>query len=241
MTANNFDIASIPIDQLERMPLRVFDPESRSAVKARLAANRAEIYAEERERRLNALQPENMSKPFKVRITMWGDEPRFGSAEFMSNRIEGYRALRPGEVVCVDLDDPIVLKLFQKQVIELTNEPITRPMIYAESEECECTHPSRQPEMESREPEKMAALLSQIDDQARKLNASYQRIKAEQAEAKSNKTDSLTESMGGSVPDKETSSAVDEAAELAEATLEVQTSLNVQATSEGVKKRRPRK
>ena len=155
-------------------------PEQRVVAKARLSAARAETFEALRDEWMAKLAPTNMRRPVTVRIREWRGEAVCGATHVLEHeRIPGYRVLRPGEVVVVDLEWPEVSLGLARDHLELTSEPITRPVIYESTFDAETLHPGRLANMQEREQERVDEVLERQAETVEQLAREYAKRRAD--------------------------------------------------------------
>lgn len=133
----------IPIERMNRH-LRGMTAEQRLVAKERMRVHREEALEVLQEEWFHTTQwPENMKRPICVTIPSWQGAHTNGGVHVVSDRVPGYVHIRPGEVVCVDFEWPMVQKHFALKLIELTRDPINRPLVYPSKHEVHVLHPGR--------------------------------------------------------------------------------------------------
>jgi len=119
-----------PIEKLSAM-LPSFTADQRVAAKERLRTHGAEMNEAVRDEWLKKQRPSNMQQPMKVRIRVSDSgDARYSAWCILNRNVPGYRHILPGEVVIVDMADPMIRRSFAKRIIELTDEAPTRPIVY---------------------------------------------------------------------------------------------------------------
>lgn len=142
---SDFDIVNdTPIDQLSQV-IAGMEPADRERAKARLRGHKVlemgAIAAEWREKQM----PANMAQPMAVRIKMW-DKTAVAGAWFLLDRsVPGHRAIRPGEIVVVDMAEPLIRQSFAKGFLEVVESAPTRPIVYAEQRHARLLDPIKRP------------------------------------------------------------------------------------------------
>lgn len=131
----------LPIEALQHTNMAALSPEDRSVAKARLHAHNELRFHEEGAEWQKRQQPANMVNPFCATITGGVEAPKVGALTIMSDRIPGARRLEPGEVVAVDAEWEEIKIALARKLLELTMEPITRPLVYESKSLAAVTRP----------------------------------------------------------------------------------------------------
>lgn len=131
-----------PLERLQAM-LPALDPDQRAQAKARLKAARMETMQAEAERWLERQHPAAMGRPVCVAIKQWRGEALTSSFKLTHSDIPGARILRPEEVVCVDMDDETMRGWLQRNMLEITESLITRPIVYPSKDQAYYSDPAR--------------------------------------------------------------------------------------------------
>lgn len=119
-----------PIEKLSAL-LPSLTADQRVAAKERLRTHGAEMNEAVRDEWLKKQRPKNMQQPMPVRLRETDSgAPRYSNWCLLSRNVPGYRHILPGEVVIVDMADPMIRQSFAKRIIELTDEAATRPIVF---------------------------------------------------------------------------------------------------------------
>ena len=155
------DIATIPIEELTAL-LPTLSEDDLVAAKRRLKlandANYAQLAQEWRKKQL----PENMEKPVavRVRMTQLQREKGYGGAvALLPDRVPGFRPLNGEDVVCVDLAWPEVRSFIARNSLEITTEPVNRPIVYDSALQANVTRPTEYKRKKRNEPDLLKQLL----------------------------------------------------------------------------------
>ena len=124
------DVDSIPVEQLSKK-LSAMGAEDRTRAKARLREHKESMMEVIADEWLEKQKPANMARPMAVRIKTWHNgDAAFGAWELLGQKIPGWRSVRPDEIVVVDMANNDVRTSMAKNIIELTTEAPTRPLVY---------------------------------------------------------------------------------------------------------------
>lgn len=176
------NVDNIPLPDLKRMNLASLSPEDRAQAKARLKAHNDRDFDEQAAVWLERQMPANMKKPFAATIPI-NDRPAVGSITFMSGRIPGYRKLVPGEVVAVDGEWPEVRQALARRHLELTTEPVTRPMVYTTRYFAEGTRPTEAARLIDTDPAAYQYIRQEEAKQVRAINEQLVAARAKRGRA----------------------------------------------------------
>lgn len=157
-------------ENLQKLNLASLPPEDRARAKARLKVHHDMIRLAAAEKWQEDQQPKNMKEPFAATIPIVGDRPAAHNLTLIEDVIPGARPLMEGEVVAVDASWPVVKLALARKHLELTVDPITRPLVYSRAGLSEVTRPTAWARLTSSDPQLAASIEREIAPTVRLLN-----------------------------------------------------------------------
>ena len=184
------ELMSMDEDDLRTM-LPMLDAESGKMVRAVLAMRTTKKMQSRQKEWLEEQMPENMKRPYAVAIKQERDGPAFGGTAIVEegHRLPGSRKLLPGEVVVVDIDKPLIQRLLARGIIELSEDTITRPIVYPTSSYADYCNPNRVEVHAERDPLRAEQAAEDMEPLVLEIRAQYARCRGVRSEEASSELD----------------------------------------------------